>query len=230
MGKFRWRDGLAVLLALTATVLPVPAGAQEAMEQVYYGFNLNAAVGGVIPGTDEFGNAVYIRGGAGYEVNEHFAVDLSVGRFASDVDNGLVEPPVNTIADGELKVIPITATAQFRRFVPQLYGTLYGLAGLGYYFIDYSWSASSESYFGQVAALYGPPNQDVSDSFGFHLGGGLEYPLTSRLSLSGEAQYLFLKPDAEGMWRDLVTGEPHSFNDSIDLSSWILSFGFKVVF
>jgi outer membrane protein W len=230
MGMFWWRGGAAVLLALAVAFLPARAAAQQTMERVYYGFNLNAAVGMVIPGTDEFGNSLYIRGGAGYEVNENLGFGFSVGRFSSDVDHDMATPPVNTIADGELKVIPVTATAEFRHFVPQIYGTLYGLAGIGYYFVDYSWSSSAEGYFREVEQLYGPPQQDVSDSFGFHLGGGFEYPLTSQFSLGGEAQYLFLKPDAEGMWRDLVTGEPHSFDDSIDLDSWILSFGFKFIF
>lgn len=222
--------GIVVLMAIVMAIVPAGAGAQEQMGQLYYGFDFNASVGAVIPSTDEFGNSVYIRGGAGYEISENVAIDVGIGRFASDVDNNLDTPPSNTIADGEMKVLPVTATLQLRYPVPQLYGTVYGLAGLGYYFIDYSWSSQAESYFDEVAALYGAPRQEVSDSFGFHLGGGFEYPLTAQLSLDVEGQYLFLNPAAEGMWRDLVTGEPYSFDNDIDLNSWILSFGIKFVF
>jgi len=230
MAKLFRCAGMLVMLAFAVAVVPPESGAQAKMEQVYRGFNFNASVGTVIPSTDEFGNSFYIRGGAGYEVNENFAIDIGIGRFSSDVDNDLNTPPPNTIADGKMKVVPLTATLQLRYLVPQAYGTVYGLAGLGYYFIDYSWSPGSERYFEEVSALYGPSRQEVSDSFGFNLGGGFEYPLTAQFSLDAEAQYLFLKPSAEGTWRDLVTGEPYSFDNDLDLNSWILSFGVKFVF
>jgi opacity protein-like surface antigen len=226
---FRIAGCIAILVCATVA-LPAGVEAQQSMDQVYRGFNLNASLGVVIPGTDEFGNSAYIRGGGGYEINENLAVDIALGRFAVDVDNDLDAPPPNTIADGDLTVIPLTATLQYRHLVPQIYGTVYGLAGLGYYFIDYSWSSSAEEYFAEVEALYGTARQDVSSSFGIHLGGGFEYPLTSQLSLGAEGQYLFLKPSADGAWRDLLTGAPRTFDDSIDLSSWILSVGIKFVF
>jgi len=129
-----------------------------------------------------------------------------------------------------MKVIPLTLNLQLRYPVPQMFGTVYGLLGLGYYFVDYSWSGSSTQYFDEVEALYGSAVQTVSDSVGFQLGAGFDYPMSANIFLNVEGQYIILSPEASGNWRDVVTGERHRFDDDIDLNTWIFSLGVKYLF
>jgi len=220
-------------LILTVSLLFIPGTSPAQMdsgEEMFYGFNINASLGGAIPTTDEYGNSFYFRLGAGYEITPNFSLDLGVGRFATDIDHEMERPPVNTLADGEMKIIPLTLNLQLRYPVPNLFGTIYGLAGAGYYFVDYSWSDSSRDYFDDVQALYGPAVQNVSDSFGFQLGGGFDYPLSANIFLNVEGQYVLLSPEAKGAWRDPITGERYLFDKDLDLNTWIFTVGAKYLF
>jgi len=225
------RCAVAALLAVLLLACPVPTVAQvDDGEELFYGFNVNASLGGAIPTTDEFGNSFYFRLGGGYEINPNFSLELGVGRFATDIEHGMDTPPGNTVADGDMKVIPLTLSLQLRYPVPQMFGTVYGLLGLGYYLVDYSWSGSSAEYFDQVEALYGAGIQTVSDSVGFQLGAGYDYPMSANIFLNVEGQYIILTPEASGNWRDVVTGERHRFDGDIDLNTWIFSLGVKYLF
>ncbi len=222
---------IAIFTVSAPLALPGLSQAQGEAGLAFYGIDVNASLGFAVPNTDEFGSGFFIRGGAGYELNRHFAVSAGLGWFSSSVDNDMDVPPGNTIADGELGVIPLTLSLEARHPFPELYGTLYGIAGIGYYFIDYSWSGGAKEYFDEVERLYGiPVSQEVSNSFGFDLGAGFEYPLTAQLFFNAEGQYIFLQPEAEGVWRDLITGEPHVFKKDLDMNTWIFTLGVKYLF
>ncbi len=225
------RLGIPLVLIVSLLLLPgISRGQMDSGEEMFYGFNVNASLGGALPTTDEYGNSFYFRIGAGYEVTPYFSLDLGVGRFATAIDHEMETPPANTIADGEMKVIPLTLNLQLRYPVPNLFGTIYGLAGAGYYFVDYSWSGGSKDYFNDVEAVYGLAVQSVSDSFGFQLGGGFDYPLSANVFLNVEGQYVLLSPEAKGAWRDLITGEPYRFDKELDLNTWIFTVGAKYLF
>jgi outer membrane protein W len=207
----------AVSGLLTAAVLLLPGTvpAQNMDDELLLGFDVNASVGFVIPTTDEYSSTL------GWKFGYHNI----------KVDHGTDSPPVNTIADGELKILPLVLTALFRYPVPQAFGTVYGLAGVGYYFIDYSWSDESVRYFGEVEALYRPPLvQEVDNGLGFNIGGGFDYPLSANFVCTVEGQYLFLRPESRGEWRDLLRGETHEFDDDLDLDSWIFRAGVRYLF
>lgn len=222
------RTAAAVLAALF--IAASFSSAEAADEDFLYGFNLNASLGYAVPTTDEYSNSFYFRFGGGYSVNSTLALDLSLGRFSSDISHDMDFPPGRTVADGTLKVTPLVLSAQLRYPLHQIFSTVYALAGVGYYFVDYSWSGQSKEYFLEVEDLYGPAVQSVSDSFGFNLGGGLDYPLGTHFLLNIEGQHLFLSPDAKGRWRDLLTGELHQFNDSLDLNTWLFTAGVRYLF
>lgn len=227
----RWllhRTVPGVLTALLVVASLSPAKAAD--EDFLYGFNLNASLGYAVPTTDEYSNSFYFRFGGGYSFNSTLALDLSVGRFSSDINHDLDFPPGRTVADGTLKVTPLVLAAQLRYPLHQIFSTVYALAGVGYYLVDYSWDRPSKEYFREVEELYGPAGQSVSDSFGFNLGGGLDYPLGTHFLINVEGQYLFLNPDAKGAWRDLLTGELHQFNDSLDLNTWLFTAGVRYLF
>lgn len=224
--------GAAAVLVAALTCVPAPSRAQEGDGggDFLYGFNLSASLGYAIPTTDEYSNSFTFRFGAGYALTGNLTLDLGISRFKSDVDHEMTSPPPNTIADGTLKVTPVVMSLQFRRPVPQFFSTVYALAGIGYYFVDYGWDGNSKEYFQQVEELYGPAIQSVSDSFGFNLGAGFDYPVSTHLALNVEGQYIFLSPEAKGEWRDVITGEPYRFDDSIDLNTWLLTVGMRYFF
>lgn len=223
----------AVSGLLTAAVLLLPGTvpAQNMDDELLLGFDVNASVGFVIPTTDEYSSTLGWKLGAGYSLTDMFSLELGFGYHNIKVDHGTDTPPANTIADGELKILPLVLTALFRHPVPQAFGTVYGLAGVGYYFIDYSWSDESVLYFGEVEALYRPPLlQEVDNGIGFNVGGGFDYPLSANFVCTVEGQYLFLRPESRGEWRDLLRGETHAFDDDLDLDSWIISAGVRYLF
>lgn len=81
-------------------------------------------------------------------------------------------------AGGELVVWPVTASALVYP-IPQLYG----VAGLGWY-----------------NATYKPPSllnvdDQTETTTGFHLGGGVEVPLSPHLAATGDLRYLFIDYD-----------------------------------
>lgn len=219
------------LLAAAALLVPGPAPAQSMDDELLLGFNLNASVDFIIPTTDEYRSTLGWHLGAGYSITDMLSLDLGSGYYAIDVDHGAEVPPDNTIADGKMKIVPLVLTAQFRYPVPQAFGSVYALAGVGYYFIDYTWSDDSARYFAEVNELYRPPiMQDVENSLGFNLGGGFDYPLSANFVWTVEGQYLFLRPEASGVWRDLLRGAQHEFNEDLDLDSWIFRAGVRYLF
>jgi opacity protein-like surface antigen len=219
------------LLLAAKLLLPNPASAQNMDDELLLGFDVNASVGFVIPTTDEYRSTLGWKLGAGYSLTEMFSLELGFGYHSITVDHDTDVPPDNTIADGDLKILPLVLTAQLRYPVPQAFGTVYALAGVGYYFIDYSWSGDSEDYFAQVDDFYKPPLfQEVEDSVGFSIGGGFDYPLSAHFVCNLEGQYVYLRPEANGAWRDLLRGDPHEFSGDLDLDSWIIRAGVRYLF
>lgn len=220
----------SALVGMLVILAPGRVAAAEKAGDLLYGFNLSAALGYAVPTTDEFSNSFTYRLGVGYSLNSLFALDFSLGRFMTDVEHGRDFPPDGTIADGEMDITSAVLALQLRYPIPQLFSTFYAVAGGGYYFIDYSWSDGSRDYFQKVEELYSPPLQDVSDSFGFNFGAGLEYPLSAHFSMNLEGQYVYLKPDSEGDWRNLLTGDRHQFSEDLDLNTWTFTVGIRYFF
>jgi opacity protein-like surface antigen len=208
-----------------ACLTAAEAGAQSGKGDYIGSWSGSAAIGYAIPNTDEYDNAFAWRLAAGYSPTPQFEIDLEVSRFVSEVSQpdpyGL---PSHTIASGELDVTPVCLTAQYRTPLPGLLSTLSLLAGVGYYFIDYSMDDEPRGVFVSGGAA-GHPDQHVDDAWGFHVGAGLEYALTVRLSVSAEGRYVFLSPQASG-----TTGSGSRIDDSLDLNTWVFTGGIKVAF
>jgi opacity protein-like surface antigen len=221
--------GSAVRRAIAAVALvslfPAGAGAQSGKGAYLGSWSATAAIGYAIPNTDEYDNAFSWRLAAGYSPLPQFEIDLELGRFLSGVSqpeaNGL---PTHTIASGELDVMPVCLTAQYRTPLPGLLSTLTLLAGVGYYFIDYTMADEPRAVFA-AGGEPGLPDQTVDDAWGFHAGAGLEYALTERFSLTAEGRYLFLSPQASG-----TAGSGRTIDGTLDLNTWIFTGGVKVAF
>ncbi len=226
---------LALVLSTTLMILPRVALAQTGEEKYLGDISLGASIGYAIPTTDEYDNAAAFKITAGYSITPYFNLEAGLGRFSSTVS----QPDANgvsmfTIASGDLRVIPLTLTGQFRYQVPEIFSIFYGLAGLGYYFVDYSWSDDTEAYFESVKEAFPAfstrVKQEVDNGFGFHLGGGLDYLLTSQLSLNIEAQYILFSPKARGFWKDLEDGTERLFDNDLDLNTFLFTAGIKFWF
>ncbi|HEY5999457.1 MAG TPA: OmpW family outer membrane protein, partial [bacterium] len=212
---------VAAALALGAA----PAAAQSGKGEYLGAWSAAASVGYAVPNTDEYANAFAWRVALGYSPVPQFELDLELGGFSADVSQpeaGGV--PTHTIASGSLGVRPVCLTAQYRRPLPEMLSTLTLLAGVGYYFVDYSMGEAQADAFTK-SGVAGLPDQRVDDAWGFHVGAGLEYALSERISLVADGRYIFLEPSARG------TGAGgSSFDVSLDLDTWLFSGGVKVAF
>lgn len=220
-GAARW---LAAAVLAAACLTPGAVAAASGKGDYVGTWTLGAAVGYAVPDTDEYANVATWRLAAGYSPAPQFELDLEIGRLAAGVQQPDADGvPSHTIASGELEILPVCLTAQYRAPLPELLSTLSLLAGVGYYFIDYTMDEAPRARF--EAAGGGLPDQSVDNAWGLHAGAGLEYALTERLSLAGEVRYLYLAPQARGT---AAGGE--RFDGTLDLNTWLFSGGLKVVF
>ena len=88
---------------------------------------------------------------------------------------------------------------------------LYGVAGIGWYFttIDYANSINDVGI-----------SDQTKNTFGFHLGGGTEIPITSNTWLKGELRYVFLNYNLKD-----ITQIPLS---NINSNFWSVTVGFLI--
>ncbi len=111
-----------------------------------------------------------VRGAVDYRSSERF-------RIASE-EGGLVR----------VKSIPVTVSGKlYLPLTPS--ASPFMQAGAGWYRVVYDYS-------GVVEQATGLSDQSVT-TFGWHVGGGLRLALSPRVSLSGEAQYVFVDPEKE---------------------------------
>lgn len=229
MATLRTKGLRAAALRLgLATALLAAAGRVEAASGKgdYVGtWSAAATLGYAIPNTDEYGDVAAWRLSAGYAPVPQFELDLEFGRFLSGVEQPETDGvPTHTIASGKLDVRQVCLSAQYRAPLPELLSTLSLSAGVGYYFVDYAMAAGPRALFASSGTA-GLPDQEVDNAWGAHLGAGLEYALTERLGLVAEGRYVFLSPKTRG-----TNASGGRFEGALDLNTWILAGGVKVVF
>ncbi len=202
-----------------------PAGAEDGKGAYLAAWSLSGGVGYAVPSTDEYADAFAGRLAVGYSPWPSLEIDLEVGGWSAQVsqpDPGGI--PSHTVASGRLKVRPLTLTAQWRHPVPGLLATAYLLAGAGWYLIDYDMADEPRAVY-EGSGTVGLPDQGVDNALGWHLGAGLEYPVTERLSLTAEGRYVFLSPDAHG-----ATTPGYRIAGSLDLDTLLFFAGVKVTY
>ncbi|MEX0773823.1 MAG: porin family protein [Balneolales bacterium] len=100
-------------------------------------------------------------------------------RFEIDIDDGEV-----TTEENDVGIIPVTVSGLVHAPVSP-YFVPYGIAGVGAYF-----------QFADFDDLV-DGGDDQSTDFGFHLGGGLEIPLSNNMALHGDYRRVFLDDGLE---------------------------------
>jgi outer membrane protein len=159
----------------------------------------------------DFDEAAMYGGNLVYYIQRYLSLELSVDYVKTDTElKGVDSSPTNI---GELKQVPIILNGRFHFSTNQKISP-YLSAGIGYYINDFDLSASSSG-----------EEVKVDDSFGFNLGGGIQFLLNEHFAIDLDLKYIFNKTDFESR----VTGEPTE-EESIDLNNFYAGIGLKYYF
>lgn len=112
----------------------------------------------------------------GQYLHQNFALELGLGYLDTDGDVGFT-------ADEDITIIPLTLSAKAIFPVGQNF-QMFGLAGGGFYFAD-----------GELDISGGASLDDDDSPLGAHLGLGIDYNITGRLSFGVEGKYFWTKAD-----------------------------------
>lgn len=194
---------LSFLLLLCAVALPWTAHAQTSGE---YGPHIayTKAVGSdngnyLVGGHLELYLAPFLglRGAVDYRSSERFTVGVPEG--------------------GAVRVRSVPVTLSGRLYLPLLPSASPFLqAGAGWYRVSYD-------YPNTLQQVGGFRDQSVS-TFGWHVGGGLKLALSPRVSVSGEAQYVFVDPERR------LDSEVRDQIRSLDYNTSTFGLGLSVAF
>ncbi len=217
---------LAAAAAFVAAGLAADFAHAQSGEGEYLGqWSVSGGLGYALPNTDEYSDEFAWRLGVGYSPIPQFEIGLELGRFETDISQP--EPdglPNHDIASGTIEVLPVCLAVQLHIPLAQAMATFNLLAGVGYYFVDYTMADAPRWVFAADGGA-GLPDQVVHDAWGFHAGAGLEYALTDWLSVTVEGRYVFLSPDVSG-----TAKESYTLSGSLDLNTWLFTGGIKVAF
>lgn len=214
-----------VVVALAACCTATVAAAQSGKGDYIGRWSVSGAAGYALPNTDEYGNVFSGRIGVGYSPYPPIEIGLELGLFTTPVTQPEQEGlPEHDIASGELTVLPVCLTLQYRAPLAETMATLVLLGGAGYYFVDYTMAAAPRDALAADLAA-GLADQAVRDAFGFHAGVGLEYALTGWLSLMAEGRFVGLAPKVSG-----TAAQGRQLGGSLDLNTWLFTGGIRVAF
>jgi outer membrane protein len=159
----------------------------------------------------DFDNAAMYGGNLVYYIQRYFSLELSADYVKTDTElKGVDSSPTNI---GELKQVPIILNGRFHFSTNQKISP-YLSAGIGYYLNDFDLSDSSAG--GEIC----PDN-----SFGFNLGGGIQFLLNEHFAIDLDLKYIWNKADFELK----APGDPTE-EISIDLDNFYAGIGLKYYF
>lgn len=131
-----------------------------------------------------------------YNITDAFSAELAVSRLKDEAS----ESEMGIHVSGDVDITPITLSARYA--IPILEDKLrcYGLAGIGYYMydasidVDMSGAAAAVGIPGLTAS--GSADLEIDDTFGYHVGAGVEWKVHENVELFAEYRYAFVKPGA----------------------------------
>jgi outer membrane protein len=159
----------------------------------------------------DFDNAAMYGGNLTYYIQRYLSLELSVDYVKTDTEiKGSGLSPTNI---GELKQVPIILNGRFHFSTNQKISP-YLSAGIGYYLNDFDLSGTSAD-----------DEIDPDDSFGFNLGGGIQFLLNEHFAIDLDLKYIWNKADFELK----APGDPTE-EVSIDLDNFYAGIGLKYYF
>jgi outer membrane protein W len=154
---------------------------------------------------------VMYGGNLTYFVQEYLSLELSVNYVETDVYLG----GLGDFNIGELEQIPILLSLRGHlstdtKVIP------YATVGVGYYFNDFDMDSS-------IPAGY---DLDPDDSFGFHLGGGVEYFFNEHFAFNCDFKFMWSNVDFDGTAPGGITIR----DKKVDVDTFTAGVGFKYYF
>jgi len=147
-----------------------------------------------------------------YFVLSYLSIELSVDYLETDVD---LDAKGGSVDIGDLKKIPVLLS--LRTHLPtNSKVSPYLTVGIGYYFNDFDMKSSAPAGY----------DLDIDDSFGYHLGGGIEYFYNNHFAFNLDFKYISDSVDA-----DFEEPGGYSVNDkNLDMDFFSAGIGFKYYF
>ena len=160
----------------------------------------------------DFGETAMYGGNITYFVHSYLSLELSVDYLETDVD---LDPIGVTVDIGDLEQIPVLLSLRTHLSTnPKV--SPYLTAGIGYYFNDFDMKSS-------IPAGY---DVDIDDSFGYHLGGGIEYFFNNHFAFNLDFKYIWDNVDV-----DFEEPGGYSVNDkNVNVDFFSAGIGFKYYF
>ena len=149
-----------------------------------------------------------------YFIQDYLSLELSVDYTETDVDFDALGMEVDA---GDFETIPVLLSLR-AHLSTNTKVSPYLLFGVGYFFNDFDQNDAIIEY------MYGPgADVDVDDSFGFHVGGGVEVFVSENIALNLDLKYIWTEVEADVN----VAG----FKDEdIDMDSFVAGLGIKFYF
>ncbi|MBW2247804.1 MAG: OmpW family protein [Deltaproteobacteria bacterium] len=157
---------------------------------------------------------VMYEGNLTYFIQDYFSIELSVGYVETDVDLSALGLSGDA---GDLESIPVLLSGRMHFSTnPKL--NPYISFGVGYFFNDIDQNDSTiEFIYGAGADL------DVDDSFGFHLGAGVEFFISKNAAFNLDFKYIWTEVEAE-------VNKPGFTEEDLDINPYVLGLGIKYYF
>jgi outer membrane protein W/uncharacterized protein YgiM (DUF1202 family) len=184
------------------------------------GFGLTG--GYAMPSEDNYKGGISYGGILHFGITKNIAVELSGLRFQSEVEK---EP--DKLSKGDLSIIAILMSIQFRFQVGSIF-VPYIAGGGGYYLNDFSIDNELKEDWNLLGFDI---NEDVENSFGFHVGGGFDIFLSDHIAFNGDVKYCLV--NSKGSWtfsNQVISQEVSGDFDEIKLNSLIFGVSLKILF
>jgi outer membrane protein len=161
---------------------------------------------------DTDGEATMYGGNLTYFVQRYLSLELSVDYVETDLDLKVTGTSVDI---GDLEQIPILLSLRAHLSTnPKV--SPYFIIGAGYYLNDFDMKSSIPTGY----------YLDPDDSFGWHLGGGIEYFFNEHFAFNFDLKYLWSNVDID----ITVPGVYSVRNKNFDVDAFISGVGFKFYF
>ncbi|MDI6798190.1 MAG: OmpW family outer membrane protein [Desulfatibacillaceae bacterium] len=163
----------------------------------------------------EFGGAALFEIDGTWFVNNMFSLEMGLGYDKVSVD-GKNKTTGAKASIGDITQIPLTLTGRLH-YPGESFAPYIGF-GCGYYFNSLDLDAVFQ------ATMPAGTSQDIDNSFGWHLGAGIEYFFDDNWALNVDYKYVWNESDVE------TTTAAGTIKDKVEMNGSVIGLGFKYLF
>jgi outer membrane protein W len=175
-----------------------------------------------MPRENYYSDEIYYGGNFSLGISKNLSLELSGLRVLYEVEGS-----ADGLSNGELSVIPIQLSIQVRfpvtaRFIP------YVLGGGGYYLNSFT---LDEEIINTWDALGFDVEETIENSFGYHVGAGLDFFITGNIGINVDLKYCLVKTKGSWSLTDQIGGTIVSGDlENLSLNSIMVGAGLKFCF